>query len=236
MAVMVGILIILSLIRLLRLGQSLSETDKIIYQISIDLLALGITTVNITILQLFAVLSQTLDSFNRYLPYIPFLLLTFCIFKNSFFILKLTNLFEWDVASIVQLCYLSIVIIEDNIQGIYVTLLIYFVLLRRNNSSIAKTSQYQSNPDFGFNILALHLLVITFSFERFKNMAVLKLTTKLKDGQSSPEAIHKGIKKDIPETKQKEVLLLDPDFVKEPQKNTNLRNLSEQKGSHSLSG
>ncbi|KAJ3312227.1 hypothetical protein HDV04_003248 [Boothiomyces sp. JEL0838] len=214
MAAMVGILIILSLIRLLRLGQNLSETDKIIYKISIDLLALGITTVNITILQLFAVLSQTLDSFNRYLPCIPFLLLTFCIFKNSFFILKLTDLFEWEVASIVQLCYLSIVIIEDNIQA----------------------SQYQSNQDFGFNILALHLLVIMFNFERFKNMAVLKLATKLKDGQSSPEAIHKEIEKDILETKQKEVSLSKPDFVKEPQKNTNFRNPLEQKVSHALSG
>ncbi|KAJ3313992.1 hypothetical protein HDV04_001298 [Boothiomyces sp. JEL0838] len=182
MAAMVGILIILSLIRLLRLGQNLSETDKIIYKISIDLLALGITTVNITILH--------------------------------FFILKLTDLFEWEVASIVQLCYLSIVIIEDNIQA----------------------SQYQSNQDFGFNILALHLLVIMFNFERFKNMAVLKLATKLKDGQSSPEAIHKEIEKDILETKQKEVSLSKPDFVKEPQKNTNFRNPLEQKVSHALSG
>ncbi|KAJ3323159.1 hypothetical protein HDV06_002171 [Boothiomyces sp. JEL0866] len=207
MATFLFVLLLFSTFRLFRTGQLVSEADLILYKLSIDFGLLSIAVFNLQTLGIFSILDPTITK-NKFLLdlYLGAVITLFCL-KQIFAIVLVLGIYDFPYRLLLANLYLGTIIAEDNIQGIYLSVLLYSSIHKKRRSREARVKFLISigsclglmmfdwlsfflikflNPiskkgdnDLCFNVIFIHCICLTAVFHHFRNLAAVKIKARL---------------------------------------------------------
>ncbi|KAJ3323157.1 hypothetical protein HDV06_002169 [Boothiomyces sp. JEL0866] len=214
--VMLVFLFILSLCairRLLSFEEDLSVFDMIFNRISMDVCFLAIAVFNYQTLFIFSILDQRLIQIRWVSNYYTGIAVFICLLNDAYFIFTFIGNGDMRRSQLIAEVYGIFVMTEDNIQSVYLAILIYKKLHVKSNQTEVKASFMKLilvcgglllfdwicvflytilNPmydkgdnDLCFNILSVHCICLSLLFSQFKNLAIIKIKSKVAQLKSS---------------------------------------------------